>query len=145
MDNDLRQIELVTARTRLEREQLMLQNERDKRRRVEAAISTGKEVAGVAADIGTGVVNVIGVTVRFTLRVIVKLFVGAAFGLAVCSVLVLFGAGGNVGGFQYRLGFFLGGDGWIVVAVCCFVSLTAVWGSRTTMSQMAGYINDSFK
>ena len=127
MDDDLKRIELQAAKIRLERDQLLLDNERDRRRRVERVVEVAHGAVETTKQVGNVAASAAGTLLVFVVTTAITLVVSGLFGLIVSAAWVLMSPRKTPGDFQYQLGFFLGGNGWMIVVGCCIFGLWSVW------------------
>lgn len=127
MDDDLKRIELQAAKIRLERDQLLLENERDRRRRVERVTEVAQGAFDATKQVGGVVASAAGTLIGFVITTLITLVVSGLFGLLVSTAWVAISPRKTPGDFQYQLGFFLGGGGWVVIVGCCGLGLWALW------------------
>ncbi len=131
MDDDLKRIELQAAKIRLEREQLLLENERDRRHRVERASAVAQSAVDSTKQIGRVVGSATAKLIRFAIATAVTLVLSGLFGLLLSAAWVAVSPRATQGDFEYQLGFFLGGGGWMVIVASCGLALWALWfGSK---------------
>ena len=127
MDDDLKRIELQAAKIRLEREQLLLVAEKEKRRRIERATEVAQGAVDATKQVGGAVASAAGAFVEFVLSTVLTLAVFGLFGLLASAAWVAISPRKTPGDFQYQLGFFLGGNGWMVIVGFCALGLWALW------------------
>ena len=135
MDDELKRIQLETAKLQLERQKLALQSERDRiTRNARIADSTREIVQGTAA-VGAAVADTSAWLLKALLTLIFRVVGWGLMSLLVCLAIVIFFRKDIPGDIQYKLGYFLGSGGWMIIVIGIIVGF--LLPRRTSARQSA--------
>lgn len=123
MEDELKRVELETAKLRLERERLELDEARGRRARNERVAEATREAVKSTVAIGADVASAGMSTIGFLLMLLLRLLGWACLGAILCAILVLVFRKDFPGSFEYRFGSFLGSGGYMVILIGCIVGL----------------------
>jgi hypothetical protein len=123
MDDELKRIQLETAKLQLERERLALQAERDRlNRNARIARSTRDLMQGTAAA-GAVAADATARILKAVLWFIMRAIGWGTMALILCLAIVIFIRMDLPGDLEYKLGYFLGSGGWMIILIGVVVGL----------------------
>ena len=123
MDDELKRIQLETAKLQLEREKLALQSERDRVTRNALIADSTREIVQGTTAVGAAAVGVSAWLLKALLTIIFRVTGWGLMSLLVCLAIVIFFREDFPGDIQFKLGYFLGSGGWMIIVIGIVVGL----------------------
>ena len=117
MNDELKQIQLETAKLQLEREKLALQFERDRITRNARIADSAREIVQGTAAVGTAAAGASSWLLKTLLTLIFRVIGWGLSSLLVCLAIVIFLRKDIPGDIQFKLGYFLGSGGWMIIVI----------------------------
>lgn len=117
MDDERKRIQLETAKLQLEREKLALQSERDRITRNARIADSTREIFQGTAAVGAAAADTSAWLLKALLTLVFRVIGWGLMSLLVCLAIVIFVRKDIPGDIQFKLGYFLGSGGWIIIVI----------------------------
>ncbi len=128
MDDELKKIEIETARIRLERERIAYQNELDKQNRNKRASNTAVNAINMTRTASMNAANIFFLGLKYAFSALV----GAAVATYASYLWVSKNRGGsNVDDWNYNFGYWAGSGGWIFILLGAICGGLFMWLKNT--------------
>ena len=135
MDDELKRIQLETAKLQLEREKLALQSERDRITRNARIVDSTREIVQGTAAVGAAAAGTSAWLLKTLLTLLFRVIGWGLMSLLVCLAIVIFLRKDIPGDIQFKLGYFLGSGGWMLIVIGIIVGF--LLPSKTSAPQSA--------
>jgi hypothetical protein len=126
MDEEIRKLELETARLRLERERIALENDVERHRRGHAMETAAIDAAHTTKRVAGSLFSSLIDSLRIAWGAILFFGIGAAIALIASALWVAFAPRRVDGEYLYQFGYFLGDGGWMWIVGAGLASLVFI-------------------
>jgi hypothetical protein len=123
MDDELKRIQLETAKLQLEREKLALQAERDRLARKSRIADSTRDIVQGTAAVGSAAASASARLLKSLISLLLRAIGWGILSTLLCVAIVMLLRTDIPGDIQFKLGYFLGSGGWMIIVIGVLVGL----------------------